>query len=790
MQAFKRLVLSKTMNKNLLLLSLTLSASLALMAQPTPCGPAPEMTSFCDEACIICDINGFTGINDDQAQGEAPPGFCTTQVHHMQWIGFIAGSTDLTLSVTVFNCQFNEGLEVGIYRSLDCETFQLVSNCDTDLPPNTTTTFTNTVPLVIGQYYYLVMDGSQDDVCNYTINVISGTTNVTELTTSGALTGPAKACAETPTLFSIDAPTGAASFEWTLDGVKITSGIDTSVVINWATPGVHNVCATASNACDTAAPVCQTVVVTGIPPTVIQAQICAGECFSGADTLLCDPGIYEFHFIGSEGCDSLVRIYLEELQVVSTSLDLFICEDDSIYVGGQAFFESGQFQKILTSVSGCDSIVYLDLEVIACQIKGDLNTSPTMCNGATNGSFQFLLDYGTPPFQYNWARIGTGAPAGTGAVAGLNQTETVSNLPAGTYFVTVSDNFGNSAIFFGDVAEPPALGSQVQLKDFNGFQVSCFGAMDGSIDMSLQGGVPPYSILWDNGSQASQLQSLGAGTYLCTVTDAQGCTLMVQADLAAPEALTLEALFEKPGCDGLSSGSASVVATGGGTTPYTYSLSGGAFGPATEFKDLLPGSYTLTVRDANGCTAAQSAVFVTPLIPEIELGPDLTVDLGEGTRLNLSFNVPLDTFIWSVLPGLSCYDCPQPEATPYHTTTYTLTVSAPGGCTDSDQVRVIVLDKRDVYVPNVFSPDDDGVNETFTVYGGPEVARVRTFQVYSRWGELVFQREDLAPNDEQSGWDGTFRGKPLPPGVYSWVAELEFLDEVSLKYEGSVTIVR
>ena len=137
------------MKKNILASFLTLSAVLALNAQPVPCGTAPEMTSFCDEACIICDINGFTGINDDPAQGQAPPGFCTNFVHHMQWIGFIAGSTNLTLEVTVFNCQINQGLEVGIYQSLNCQSFQLVSNCNTDIPPNTTATFSNTVPLVV-----------------------------------------------------------------------------------------------------------------------------------------------------------------------------------------------------------------------------------------------------------------------------------------------------------------------------------------------------------------------------------------------------------------------------------------------------------------------------------------------------------------------------------------------------------------------------------------------------------------------------------------------------------------
>lgn len=778
------------MKKNILASFLTLSAVVTLHAQPIPCGPAPEMTSFCAEACIICDINGFTGINDDPEQGQAPPFFCTSQVHHMQWIGFIAGSTNLTLEVKVFNCQMNEGLEVGIYQSFDCDEFQLVSNCDTDIPNNGTSIFTNTVPLVVGQYYYFVMDGSMGDVCNYTVTVLSGTTNVSALTTSGMLAGDTKACLETPSLFTISPPVGATWFWWELDGAIISAGLDTAVVVNWPSAGIHNLCATASNTCDTAAPVCQTVVVTGIPATLIPAAICEGECYGIGDTVLCDAGIYEFHYAGSEGCDSLVRVTLEVLPISMTNLSLLICDGDSIYIGNQAYFESGQFQKILTSGNGCDSIVNLDLQVIICEIQGDLTGSPVTCYGAGNGSFQFSIADGTPPFQYSWERIITGNPAGTGSLPNLNQAETISNLPAGTYFVTVSDNFGNDVILFGDVTEPPPLASVVQQKDYNGFQVSCFGSLDGELDLTLSGGIPPYSLLWNNGSQSAQLQNLGAGNYQCTVTDANSCTLLVQANLESPEELLFDAQFDNPGCDGVNTGSIRILTTAGGIAPYAFDLSGSGFGNETEYTDLSPGYHILTVRDANGCTFAESATFVTPLIPEIELGPDLTVDLGESTHFQLLFNVPLDTFIWSPLLGLSCYDCPQPDATPYHSTTYSLLVEAPGGCTDSDSVTVIVLDKRDVYVPNIFSPDDDGINEIFTVYGGPEVLAVKKLQVYSRWGELVFQREGLAANDEQGGWDGTFRGKPLSPGVYTWVAVVEFLDGVILEYEGDVTITR
>jgi gliding motility-associated-like protein len=113
---------------------------------------------------------------------------------------------------------------------------------------------------------------------------------------------------------------------------------------------------------------------------------------------------------------------------------------------------------------------------------------------------------------------------------------------------------------------------------------------------------------------------------------------------------------------------------------------------------------------------------------------------------------------------------------------------APGGCTDTDSITVFVQKVRDVYVPNIFTPNDDGENDFFTVYGGPEVQEVR-LEVYSRWGELVF-RHIVGANDESAGWDGTFRGDRVSPGVFVWRAEILFVDGVKSGYEGNVTVLR
>lgn len=749
------------------------------------------MQPFCQDACVVCDINGFTGVNDAGVTGQAPPGFCTTEIHHMQWIAFIAGSINLSLSVKVSNCQLGYGLEMGIYKTLNCTSFQLVSNCDTDVQNNETQVFTNTTPLTVGQYYYFVMDGSQNDVCKYTITVVDGTTEVAPLENSGTIKGPDQVCIGTPQKYTVQLPPGAARFEWSFGGVPLKNSPDTTVTLDWVVPGSYNLCVIASNACDTAAPVCRVIEVKSIANTLIEQQLCEGECIMVGGKLLCDAGQYDFKLVGSNGCDSLVRAKIQVLPASTTNLNLQICEGDTVWVGSKPFTQSGQYQQLLaTAQNACDSTVNLALQVIVCNIKGGMSAQPARCNGASDGSLQFLVQNGTPPFQYKWARIGgLGGPSGMGSVAALNTLESVANLPAGTYFVTISDNFGNSRVLFEEVTEPPVLSIGTQLSDYGGSQISCNGRSDGSISLSAVGGKPPYQFLWNTGSTQPALSGLPAGQYTCTVTDAAGCVKIIPVTLVAPPPLVLQAQFNNPGCGGIGTGSAQVLATNGGTVPYEYALTAQVFGQKTNFADLLPGAYALTVRDANGCTAAESGTLTAPLIPEIDLGPDLVVDLGEEVRLNLTHNVPLDTHIWAARPGLSCYDCPEPDARPVRTSTYVLTVVAPGGCTDVDSVTVRIRDRRNVYIPNSFSPNDDGENDRFTVYAGPEVLAVRKLRVYSRWGELVFDGTDLTPNEERAGWDGRFRGRDLPPGVLAWFAQVEFIDGVTAVYEGSVTLV-
>jgi gliding motility-associated-like protein len=108
----------------------------------------------------------------------------------------------------------------------------------------------------------------------------------------------------------------------------------------------------------------------------------------------------------------------------------------------------------------------------------------------------------------------------------------------------------------------------------------------------------------------------------------------------------------------------------------------------------------------------------------------------------------------------------------------------------SDSIWLRVNPACDVYFPNAFQPDEDGRNDWFYPQAAGCVRLVRIFRVYSRWGELVFERRNFTPNQENLGWDGRFRQCDVPPGVFTWFATFELINNQEILLKGDVTLVR
>lgn len=766
-----------------------------LLAQPQPCDDPPVMTSICADACIICDIDGFEGRHEATIVGEAPPRFageCTNVAHNMQWIAFIAGSENLKVSLTVAECDIGRGLEFGLYRGINCGSYQRISNCfggDTAIKPGQNGTIENNQPLVIGQYYYIVMDGALGDNCNWFFSVEEGSTKSIPLETSGEIEGNFVSCPNVEQLYSVDAPIGATEFRWRLNGRTIGANTETVPII-FDEPGDYTLCFTSFNACEQGPPTCETITVIPVEPTRFNEKICVGDNFVIADTILNSTGNFEFHLTTVNGCDSVVFVNLEAVPASFTDIGrVNICEGDALPIAGEIFSTTGVYEKVFANYLGCDSTISLDLFVIICNIQGEIESTPIACFGEASGSLDFSVTNGTPPFNYNWESLG-GAVNGNGTIDFLEENVRINNLAIGTYLVTIEDGFGNQRILITEITQPAVLSAMWQADDYNDFNISCFGDNDGRINILPEGGTAPYRYAWEDGNSRGNRQGLAAGNYALTITDRMGCLFQVEILLSEPTALDLSTNFINPDCEGLATGRVVVDNLTGGVAPYFYTLNDAGFSNNPEFDNLNSGNYKIVAEDANGCEVEAEGILSAPIIPTINLGPDLTIELADEISITPKVLESVETVLWRADTGLSCYNCPMPIAVPTNPTTYKITVSSIDNCTATDSVRIQILVVRDVYVPNVFSPNQDGVNDILFINGGPEVSTIQSFSIYSRWGEQVFIQENFMPNDLANGWDGKRMDEFLESGVFIWQAVIDFIDGETLVYTGDVALVR
>ena len=783
------MVMKNLLLQNFYLLILFSFISTFSFAQPEPCGSDPAMTSTCLEACAICDIDGFTGRNDLTIQGQGFPIFCTTQFHNMSYIAFIAGTEDLTIQVTVTNCTINWGLEIGIFESFDCQNFNPISVCNTDVQPNSTAIFSNNTPLVVGQHYYLIMDGSAGDICDWTFDVLDGSTAVNPLVSSGNISGNETTCPNFPTTYATTGTTGAALFFWTINGTPQTA---TSQAIDLSFPqdGFYEVCVTAANVCNDAPPTC-TIVTVETPGTLnLVEEICDNDCYEVAGQTICETGIFYFLITLPNGCDSLIFLDLTVLPQAQETIDINLCVGEEFFVGTTPYSTTGIFVDTIFTAADCDSIVTLDLFMIECEIMGSTDFISPICNGDANGRLIFSVENGTPPFTFVWEHITDVAISGNGNTLLFTNNE-IENVPAGFYEINIMDDFGNDVVLFQEVLEPPVLTVATDAITIDDFNLSCNGGMDGTATAAGSGGVSPYTYLWSDTQIGNQTNNLLAGTYTVSVTDDNGCVQENNITLTEPSMIEYTVNFIDPNCDGFETGLIQVDSVFGGTPPYMFALDEMPFNSTRLYENLSGGNYEVFIQDDNDCIVEVNGTLTPPDIPVLFMGDDLEVALGCDILIPVSTNnTNLVEIQWTGGDGtLDCVTCLRPTASPVDLTEYFLTVTSIDNCTTSDSIIIDVTKARDIFAPTGFTPNGDGFNDIFYLNTNKSATLIKNIKVFNRWGAIVYEENDLPPNDISTGWDGFFNGRLVNSGVYVWIAEIEYLDGEVVTASGDVTLV-
>lgn len=406
------------------------------------------------------------------------------------------------------------------------------------------------------------------------------------------------------------------------------------------------------------------------------------------------------------------------------------------------------------------------------------SSSSVRCNGDRNGWAEAKILGGVGPYTYFW----NSSPS--------QNTQRATNLPAGTYRVTITDLNGCTAGAQVQITEPPVLAVS-----FTAQAVKCFGENTGSATSLASGGVSPYSYQWESGEQTANATQLSAGFAQLLLTDKNGCQLLDSIEIKQPDSL-LGGTADKRDvvCFGEQDGRIFIHGAGG-TPPYRYALDNKPWNGSSTQIALKAGIYVPHILDANGCTAELPPVEIEQHDPvDLDLGPDITIDLGQTTQLFAQISNALGPVIYTWSPEdstwLSCLDCPDPFVdTLYYANSFSLHVVDSLGCEAEDRITVMVEKPRRIFVPTGFTPNGDNENDFLFVHG-QKSARVLTFRVYDRWGEMLYEATDFPVNDHTTGWDGNFRGNAVDPGVYIWTLEVEYLDKTRESFKGSTNLLR
>jgi gliding motility-associated-like protein len=442
------------------------------------------------------------------------------------------------------------------------------------------------------------------------------------------ITGNLTICSGTTT--QLANPVAPAAIPWSSSNVAVAT-VSANGLVTGISAGTATITFSSANGCQATA----IVTVDGTPILTVTPNNIA--CFGGNGSVTLSasggsapftygatpttnlaPGSYTYVATSAAGCASAaVTITIIQPQVgltVTTTQTNVLCFGNSTGAinttpsGGTAPYTyswsngattqnltaipSGSYTVTVTDANGCTATATAVITQPAAALAATTTQVMIACFGGNTGSVNMTPTGGTAPYTYVW----TGGSTAQSAIG----------VPAGTYSVTVTDANGCTTTVTATITQPQAPLTLTNTQT----NILCFGNSTGAINLTPAGGTPAYSYLWSNNATTQNLSSLATGTYTVVVTDANGCTANASVTITQPQTgLSVATTQTNVLCFGNSTGAINATPSGG-SAPYTYSWSNNA---TTQNLTAIPsGSYTVTVLDANGCTATATAVITQP----------------------------------------------------------------------------------------------------------------------------------------------------------------------------------
>jgi gliding motility-associated-like protein len=281
-------------------------------------------------------------------------------------------------------------------------------------------------------------------------------------------------------------------------------------------------------------------------------------------------------------------------------------------------------------------------------------------------------------------------------------------------------------------------------------------------------------------------------TYVVTGKDAAGCSNedAVTISVVTPGKITVS------GNDTLCIGENAKLSASGATSyqwyPSAYLDNDKSPDPVFTAATDTSITYKVVGQTAKNCFADTGYVSVkTYPIPKMDiLRDEIVLNVGASVQLHTNSSADITTWHWSPPQGLSNTVVADPVASPEQSTTYSVIASNGGSCVARDQITInVICSGSNVFIPNTFSPNNDGMNDVFYPRG-TGLFKIKSFRVFNRWGQVVFEKTNTTPNNATEGWDGKINGKPVNADVYVYIIEVLCSNNMVIPFKGNITLIR
>ncbi len=481
------------------------------------------------------------------------------------------------------------------------------------------------------------------------------------------------------------------------------------------------------------------------------------------------------------GCTSSVNVVVDQPQILQVSVvtSPATCGGDggtafASYAGGVASYgflwsntetssnlvdlDPGTYSVVVTDGNGCTTTNYGVVGVLG-GINANINIlHPISCPNDSDGIIEATCSSSEVPINYIWG--------------GSETTSTLSNVGSGSYVVNISDNWGCNGMASVTLVNPQSMQIGATIEP-----VKCFGENNGRLNLNVLGGSAPYSYIWSNLYDGPDNTLLPGGDYIVTVIDANSCTATNIFTIIEPEELVLISDVTDVSCFDYADGTISMTASGG-VAPYYFTIIGNDQEySASSFIGLVTGYYGLMVQDQNHCIDSIDIAISEPS----QIAASYTVQEPSCIGNNDGY---IEVYaIGGSAPYLYSWDegfIDIPIISGLTQGSYNVSIVDANNCVyEIETVSLTDMNEDCIRIPNAFSPNSDGINDTWIVENLELFANARV-NVFNRWGQLLYTG---IPGDE---WDGRFNDKLVPTTSYVYVIELY---NGSDAYVGIVTVI-